>query len=414
MQAEFGDRLQIVTRQLPADAREAAALGVRTLPTLFVNGKRLAGPVDEAMLRKAIDTATGRTLASQPTVLDVRTAATLGPAGGPEITVFSDFQCPYCGMLAPVLSQLAASGEARIRFKHFPLSFHIKAALAHKAAVAAGDQGKFWEMHDRIFAGQARLDRATFESYAADLKLDMAKFRAALDAKSEPTPVTEDLREGERIAVAGTPTIFINSRLYLGRPDLASIRAALKSIAPETQAPLPQLLTLYGPADAPLRLEWFFDAQSELTRDAAQELRRLMASRPAGLQIVARHRPLEFHPQAPMLHEALVAAESQGRFWELLEVIQRDPASATADRLPALALRAGLDERRFSDELSRRAGKAAVERDVADARTRGIRGTPAYYLNKKALTAIPTARELADAIRAESLQAQALIKETSR
>src|SRR5271165_3210301 len=99
---------------------------------------------------------------------------------GPDVTVeiFSDFQCPYCKMFAPAAREVESKGiegiNTKVEFKNFPLSFHPFAELAAQAAMAAREQGKFWEMHDLLFANQNALGREDLLKYAATLKLDMA------------------------------------------------------------------------------------------------------------------------------------------------------------------------------------------------------------------------------------------------
>ena len=289
MQARYGAAVSIVSKQIPANEpnhvlmREAKALGVESMPTLFINGRRLQGKVDDSVLAKIIDLSLGKTLADLPVPLDLSHSPLLGKAGTPEITVFSDFQCPYCATIAPVLSERAKRGEASVRFKNFPLPFHTKAPGAHRAAWAAAEQGKFWEMHDRIFASPSKLDGDTFEQYARDLQLDLTKFRAALQGGMPPA-IAADVSEGERVGVEGTPTLFINGRQFLGQPSLEGIRATLA--APQTQpASLTTkkespLLRLSQPETPSARLEWFFDANSELSRPSAATIRQVLSPVP--------------------------------------------------------------------------------------------------------------------------------------
>ena len=98
----------------------------------------------------------------------------------------SDFQCPFCsprGARRCKQIEDEYKGKVRIAFKQFPLPFHDKAHLAAEAALAANEQGKFWQMHDKLFANQQALDRPSLEKYAQELGLDMGKFKAALDSR---------------------------------------------------------------------------------------------------------------------------------------------------------------------------------------------------------------------------------------
>ncbi len=144
-------------------------------------------------------------------------AADDAPAFGPKeakvtIVEFSDFECPYCTMAASVTQQVKEkyAGEVRFVFRQYPLPFHPNAHLASQAALAAGQQGKFWEYHDKLFQNQKALTRADLEKYAQELKLDMAAFKKALDDKTFAAKVDSDIKMGGEVAVDGTPTMFLN------------------------------------------------------------------------------------------------------------------------------------------------------------------------------------------------------------
>ena len=104
----------------------------------------------------------------------------------------------------------------RIVFKHQPLSFHQFAKGAAEAAAAAEAQGKFWEMHDKLFANQRALDRASLERYASEIGLDLTRFRHDLDTHAYAGRVEAQSREGFGVGAQGTPTSFINGRKLVG------------------------------------------------------------------------------------------------------------------------------------------------------------------------------------------------------
>ena len=104
----------------------------------------------------------------------------------------------------------------RIVFKDFPLPNHAMAAKAAEAAHCAGDQGKYWEMHDRMFANQQALDVPQLKESAAALKLDAAKFATCLDSGQYVAAVTTDVQYGTQLGVASTPTVYINGRPVVG------------------------------------------------------------------------------------------------------------------------------------------------------------------------------------------------------
>ena len=142
--------------------------------------------------------------------------------GDPEAKVtiveFSDFQCPYCGRVMETVHQIerAYGKDVRIAFKHNPLPMHPDAPYAARAAIAAGNQGKFWEMHDKLF--EANISRAPnglkpdkIERMASDLGLDVAKFKADVGHASEAGDIiASDQAQASALAAYGTPTFFIN------------------------------------------------------------------------------------------------------------------------------------------------------------------------------------------------------------
>jgi protein-disulfide isomerase len=151
-----------------------------------------------------------------------------GAATAPvTIIVFSDFQCPFCSRAEDTVRELEAAypGKIRFVFKNSPLPFHEHARLAAKAALAANEQGKFWEYHDALFAHQHDLDRASLERYAEDLGLDLRRFRAALDDARLDTVVEGDITEAHRLEVKGTPSFFVNGRFIQGAQPIAAFRA---------------------------------------------------------------------------------------------------------------------------------------------------------------------------------------------
>lgn len=154
--------------------------------------------------------------------LDVGVAsynASKGPADAPiTIIEFSDYQCPFCARVNPTLDQIMKeyAGKVRIVFRDFPLPSHSEAPKAAEAAYCAGEQGKYWEMHDRMFANQQALGVPALKQYAVALALDTAKFDACLDSGKFASNVESDLEAGRELGVNSTPMLFINGRPVAG------------------------------------------------------------------------------------------------------------------------------------------------------------------------------------------------------
>jgi protein-disulfide isomerase len=146
-----------------------------------------------------------------------------GDARGTEdalvnIVEFSDFECPFCNLAQTTLKKLQQEYGSQIRvfFRHAPMASNQQAALASQAALAAGAQGRFWEMHDKLFANRTALGRADIERYAQQLALDMTLFRQALDNETHQARVAEDTALARRLGIRGLPAFFINGRLIVG------------------------------------------------------------------------------------------------------------------------------------------------------------------------------------------------------
>lgn len=144
----------------------------------------------------------------------------LGPADAPvTIVEFSDFECPYCSRLAATLKQVREQypEQVRIVFRHFPLrSIHPNAQKAAEASLCAEDQGKFWEMHDRLFEQQQSLANETFLATARELNLDLEAFQQCLQSGRYAQEVQSDFLAGARTGISGTPSLFINGRKLVG------------------------------------------------------------------------------------------------------------------------------------------------------------------------------------------------------
>ncbi len=147
---------------------------------------------------------------------------------------YSDFECSYCLRHYDTTKQILAAypNDVRIVFRHFPLSFHANAQKAAEAAECAGVQGKFWEMHDKIFeANRAqKMGVDAWKQAAKDLKLDTSKFDKCLDSGETASRVASDLNEGSAAGVAGTPATFVNGELVEGALPLDSFKTQIDAI----------------------------------------------------------------------------------------------------------------------------------------------------------------------------------------
>lgn len=148
--------------------------------------------------------------------IDIEGSPVKGRRDAPvSIVVFSDFQCPYCARLAPVLEQAFKkyAGKVKIVFKNFPIRGHAYAVKAAQAALAADSQGKFWEFHDLLFKNYNHLNDDKIEEIRSQLGLDAEAFKHRMNAPEVLAQINTDASVGRKVGVHGTPTIFINGRL---------------------------------------------------------------------------------------------------------------------------------------------------------------------------------------------------------
>lgn len=158
--------------------------------------------------------------------------------GDPDAPVtiieFSDFECPFCGRFySDTLGQLEKeyidTGKVKFVYKDFPLSFHPQAEPAAVAASCAGEQGKFWEYHDKIFDNQASLSSGSYTTWASELGLDASKFKECVDSGKYEAEIQEDIKEGSAAGVKGTPAFFINGQLVSGAQPFSVFQQAIEA-----------------------------------------------------------------------------------------------------------------------------------------------------------------------------------------
>lgn len=168
-------------------------------------------------------------------IADIAGAKTHAQGSGAVMIVeFSDFQCPACLAVQEPLKQILQKYEGKVEFvyRYFPLTtIHKNAQISAQAAEAAGLQGKFWEMHDKLFATQSVWagiadPRETYAGYASELGMDKGKFLSDLDSQPVKDSVSRDILAATRYRLSGTPTFFVNGM----RTEFSQIESKLSSL----------------------------------------------------------------------------------------------------------------------------------------------------------------------------------------
>lgn len=146
------------------------------------------------------------------------------------IVEFGDFYCPYCAKMYPIVKQVAElyGDQIKIIYRDFPT------ANAHKEASEAGacahEQGKFWEMHDKLFLSQDDLSTEALKRYAVELELDAVQFSSCLDSGKYEAEVDRDFADGFFNGAEGTPTFFINNRKFEGMSTLDDFKSTIDEL----------------------------------------------------------------------------------------------------------------------------------------------------------------------------------------
>jgi len=151
-----------------------------------------------------------------------------------EITmvIYDDFECPFCSKFEKdaflkIKEEYIDTGKAKCYYKHFPLGFHSHAQLAAEASECAHDQGKFWEMHDKIFANQKDMSEENFKTWAEEFELDMDDFNSCLDSHKYAEKVKLSMAEGQKVGVQGTPSVLIEDELVVGAQPFENFKKVI-------------------------------------------------------------------------------------------------------------------------------------------------------------------------------------------
>ncbi len=338
------------------------------------------------------------------------------------IVEFSDYECPFCSRVEPTIKELleAYKGKLRVVWKDNPLPFHKRAIpaanLAREAHAQKGDEG-FWKAHEMLFANQKALDDAALEGYAKELGLDVAKAKKAM-ADNKYADILEDCQGvASDFQAGGTPHFFINGRRISGAQPADAFKKIIDEElkrAEELVAKGTKLEDVYakateegkgpgdlekkdpGPApkDAPFKggkaakvvIYEFSDFECPFCGRVNDTLKEVEKRYGDKVKIVWRHRPLPFHQNAPLAHQATIEAFKQKGsegFWKMHDKLfqgQKDPG-IKREQLDKYAGELGLDLAKFKKALDEGTHKAAVDEDIKAAEKIGIGGTPAFLVN---------------------------------
>ncbi len=446
------------------DQALAGQLGASGTPCFFINGRKLSGAqpapafkalIDEelgkaqalvsagtrpenvyaAVLEKGVANAPAPAPAAAPSApapaairkIDVPADSPAKGAKAPKVTIvlWSDFQCPFCSRVVPTMKQIEDTygKDVKMVFRHQPLPFHDKAKIAAEASMAANEQGKFWPFHDKMFANQGALDRQSLEKYASEVGLDMGKFKSALDTNKFAARVEADSAAGNAVGANGTPTFFINGREFVGAQPFEAFKAIIddeiakanKLIAAGTKpedvyaklqleagkaapaapeaAPAPAAVAnveltgapVKGPKNAPVTIAIFSDFQCPFCSRVVPTIHDLEKQYGNKLKIAFKHQPLPFHNNARIAAAASMAANEQGKFWEMHDKMFANQGALDRQNLERYAQDLGLDMGKFKAALDSNKYDAQITKDSNEGSAIGANGTPTFFINGRQL-----------------------------
>jgi protein-disulfide isomerase len=353
-------------------------------------------------------------------------APTRGPAHAPvTVVMFSDFECTFCEQGYDMLVELERRyrGRVRIAYKAFPLELHSDALPAAIAARTAQAHGKFWEFHDRLFAGSG-VDVDHVLAAAREAGIDPLLVARDLESLEFGPEVRRDMRQARRLGVGSTPTFFVNGRMVAGAVPIEDMSALVDNELEHAEAWLaegvpaeklyahairdgyrrvqytqrgrgldPDQVVLVpigdspvrGPKNAPVTIVAFGDFECPFCTRGNAVVERVRARYGDKIRFVHKHSPLSFHSHAFIAARATLAAHAQGKFWQFHDELYATGAKFDEDTLLKIAKRIGLDTKKFKRAIASNAFDAAIDADIALGAALGVTGTPAYFVNGRPL-----------------------------
>ena len=390
-----------------ADYQEGLAEGVSGTPAFRINGVELSGAQPLTAFQEQIEFFLA---GGEPPSLEVAADSyrSIGDADAPVvITEFSDYQCPACAgveelMVRELIERYVDTGKARLVYREFPLDgLHPFARKASEAAVCAGEQDAYWEMHDKLFgsqeewAGQGVSDPTThFKDYAEELGLDTDDFNQCLDSGEAASVVESDFLAGKMAGVSATPTFFINDLLIRGGLPIDAMGRIIDYVAaggtpPEIVPMVDDWHMLGDPRMTQAITVAFVDYASAQSGEHAREVFPKLKEEyiDSGQLVYILHPWSSGEGTAGEL--AATAAEcagQQAKFWEMHEQIFEDQdtwtaASEPGEKFAEFAETLELDAAAFQECLASDWAKLRVEAGGVVGAMYGVPAAPIFLFN---------------------------------
>ena len=341
------------------------------------------------------------------------------------IVEFSDFECPFCGRANPTIKQIQDNygDKVRIVWKNNPLSFHKNAPLAHEYAVAAAEQGKFWELHDVLFDNHKALQADKLDGYAEKAGVDLPRLKKYLATGKAKAIIKADQVLAGKVGARGTPNFFVNGVQITGAQPFANFQKLIDAQMPVAEAlvkkgvakgdvyaklmasaretappPKPRERPKQPPAtrqkvelvdgtpskggkNALVTIVEWSDFECPFCSRANPTISQIQKEYGDKVAIQFRHQPLSFHKNAMPAAKASMAAHKQGKFWQYHDKLFENQKALTGPDLEKYAGELGLNVSKFKADMASPAIEAQVKKDMADGGKYGARGTPTFFVN---------------------------------
>lgn len=213
-------------KKMTQEVKILAGIGLLTVIILAVGLFFLAKPKEEVTVK-----------VDQSKLIRTDSYQTSSSSAKVNLVEFADFQCPACKLSQPVVKKISEEYKEKVNivFRHFPLQQHQNARVAARASEAAGEQGKFFEMHDKIYDSQPDWETITspeelFVKFAQELGLDIVKFKDDLRSGKYEDKINRDIADGTSLGVNSTPTFFLNDRLFTLAPNYDNLKLSIDQL----------------------------------------------------------------------------------------------------------------------------------------------------------------------------------------
>jgi protein-disulfide isomerase len=369
------------------------------------------------------------------------------PTQGPDdakvtIVEFSDFECPFCEKGYKRIEKLKKNypDDVKVVFKHYPLPFHKNAKPAARAAMAAGEQGEeyFWKMHDRLFEKQSEWKKADVQKvaskWAKDMGMDAEKFKTDMKENKDRYNeiIQRDMDMGKKLGVKGTPHFFVNGEGMSGAQPYNRFKSVVEDKLDQADKLLEGSATRsnlyekavaknydggnkkpdkkkkkkkkkqkveYVPVDdddptkgasadeAMVTFVEFSDFQCPFCNKAKPTVAKLRKNFGDKVRFAFKHRPLSFHKQAKPAAKAAIAAQKQGKFWEMYDVMfSNQKKLKQGGAFEKWAEQIGLNVEKFKTDMESDETQKILQGDIDAAKKVGANGTPNFWVNGVQIT----------------------------